>query len=93
MRVLPIKLPDQLYNNLKLLSQETGSSMAEIIRGYVSEPIGKRSYEIKKAKRSKKSDKEMTLLEIIEKHRYDGPDHCKGLTDDEILYGGKLGDY
>lgn len=94
MKVLPIKLSDALYNDLSYLSKQTATPMAAIIRNYFAQPVIKKSAQIRKqATQKNKTGEKLTWHEHISKFSYDGPDHSGGLTDDEILYGGKLGDY
>lgn len=76
MKVLPIKLPDETYTNLKRLAKSQRTSMASIIRQNLP-----------------KTTKKQTFLEAMAKYQYTGPNHRPNETDDEILYGGKLGNY
>jgi len=54
MQVLPIKLPDELYQDLKLVSQAANTSMAEFIRQKIRQPI---KTKIKVAKLKKEKEK------------------------------------
>lgn len=80
MKVLPIKLPDEMYQDLKLLSQTTNISMADFIRKEIKKPL---KVKIKKINTKKKQD----FLEYMLQNPISGKDHMPGLTHDEILYG------
>ena len=85
MKVLPIKLPEEIYMNLKRLAKIQNTTMAHIIRKNLSRTIKKSA--------QKNPHQKPTFLELIAKHQYTGPNYRPHETDDEILYGGKLGDY
>lgn len=89
MKVLPIKLSDELYNNLKQAAQYHRTSMAELIRMYISKPVKLTAGTMKKRTKKRK----LSFIEFATQHIYKGPVYNMNKTDDEILYGGKLGDY
>ena len=82
MKVLPIKLPEEMYQDLKLLSQATNISMADFIRGEIKKPLKVKIKTIKK-----KEVKNQDPLDYMLTHPISGKDHMPGLTHDEILYG------
>jgi len=83
MKVLPIKLPEEMYEDLKFLKREANISMADFIRREIEKPLKK---EIKKVKR-KKNAKKPDFLEYMLNNPITGKDHMPHLTHDEILYG------
>ena len=85
MKVLPIKLPDEMYNDLKLLSQATNISMADFIRREIKKPLKVKIKTIKK-KETKNQDPQ-DFLKYMLQNPISGKDHMPGLTHDEILYG------
>lgn len=82
MKVLPIKLPDEMYQDLKLLSQETNISMADFIRKEINKPLKTEIGKIRVGKRKKQD-----FLDYMLQNPISGKDHMPGLTHDEILYG------
>jgi len=82
MKVLPIKLPDEMYRDLKLLSQMTHVSMADFIRKEIKKPLKTRVKKINIRKKEK-----LDFLEYMLQNPISGKDHMPGLTHDEILYG------
>jgi len=85
MKVLPLKLSDHLYQDLKYVSQRTNTPMAQIIRNYFEEPVTKQAKKIKK-----KTSKKIGLYEFLSQNAYDGPIYNQDKTDDELVYGVKL---
>ena len=84
MKVLPIKLPDEMYQDLKLLSQATNISMADFIRKEINKPL---KVKIKKMKIKKNRKKNFDFIEFMIKNASSVPDPYPGISDDELLYG------
>jgi len=83
MKVLPIKLPDEVYEDLRLIKKETRICMADFIRQQIKKPLKIKVKSIKKQKRKKKQN----FLDYMLNNPITGKDHMPGLTHDEILYG------
>ncbi|MEO8581647.1 MAG: nucleotidyltransferase family protein [Patescibacteria group bacterium] len=84
MKVLPIKLPDEMYDDLKAVSVRDGMPMAQVIRDYLGTKIKKKAKIFKKELR--KQPKSFDFSQLGEKNVYTGPTYFDELTDDEILY-------
>ena len=80
MQVLPIKLPDELYQDLKTVSRETNTPMAKIIKDEIGPKIAKITKKIKQ-QQAKNS------IEYMLNNPITGKNYLPNLTDDEILYG------
>lgn len=87
MKVLPIKLPDELYNDLKLLKQVTDISMAEFIRQEIEKPLKKKIKKIRIRAEKKRRKKPFDFIEFMIKNASPAPDSYPGISDDELLYG------
>jgi len=87
MKVLPIKLPDEMYNDLKLLSQTTNISMADFIRKEINKPLREKTNQIKVKIKKKSKKKSFNPIEFMIKNASSAPDPYPGISDDELLYG------
>jgi hypothetical protein len=81
-KVLPIKLREQVYQDLKLVSKETDRSMAEIIRTHFVKPVLKQASQI----RAKQGKSKLSLSQHLRKYAYKGRIYHQDKTDDELLY-------
>ena len=66
MQVLPIKLPDDLYQDLNTISQATNLSMAEFIRQSIDKPL-KTQLKATQSKQQKYQNKIKANLKKVEK--------------------------
>ena len=82
MKMLPIKLPDELYYNLRLLAKQEGVSMAQIIREQIKPKI---TQELPKL--VQRINKTSNLIQYMLMYPIQGKDYCPKLFDDQILYG------
>lgn len=89
-KVLPLKLKDALYNDLKYVAAAQNTTMAALIRDHIEEPITREAK--KERAKQKKASKKKDLLDIILENQYDGPWYHQDKTDNELLYGEKLGE-
>jgi len=89
-KVLPIKLADALYQDLKYVAEKQHTSMAEIVRKHI-EPVQETAENLRKKHQQKSKPKD--IFEDLKHLIYTGPLYEADKTDDEILYGGKLGEY
>ncbi len=80
-KVLPIKLDPQVYQDLKLVSQETDRSMASIIRQGFVKGVTQQAQMIRSSQTQK-----LTLLEHIKNNVHQGKVYHQGKTFDEIAY-------
>lgn len=87
MKVLPIKLPDEMYYDLKLLSQETKMSMADFIRLEIKKPLMEKTRNIKLKAKKKLKKKSFDFIDFMIKNASSAPDPYPGVSDDELLYG------
>jgi len=87
MKVLPIKLPDEMYQNLKLLSRETHISMADFIRREIKKPLEKEVKKIMVKKKRTDKKKPFDFIDFMIKNASSAPDPYPGISDDELLYG------
>ncbi|MBU1085007.1 ribbon-helix-helix domain-containing protein [Patescibacteria group bacterium] len=83
MQVLPIKLPDDLYQDLKTVSRATNVPMAEFIRQSINKPLKAKlkTSQLKQQRLTKNFVEYMTNNTISKKDAY------PNLTDDQLLYG------
>lgn len=81
-KVLPIKLREQVYQDLKLVSKETDRSMAEIIRTHFVKSVTKQASQIK----DRQERSELSLVQHFKKYAYRGKVYHQDKTDDELLY-------
>lgn len=82
MQVLPIKLPDDLYQDLKTVSKTTNTPMAEFIRQSINKPI-KAKLKTSQLKQQKRLNKIKSNLKKVEKLA-GGFNLGLGLTPDEM---------
>lgn len=87
MKVLPIKLPDEMYQDLKLLSQATNISMADFIREEIKKPLKEKTKKIKVQRKKRAKKKAFNPIEFMIKNASSAPDPYPGISDDELLYG------
>jgi hypothetical protein len=80
-KVLPIKLSSQLYNDLKLVSEETSLPMAVIIREFLQKKVA-----VKAAKLRQQKNEALNLSEFYEKNAYKGKIYQADKSIDQLLY-------
>ena len=74
MKLLPIKLPEEMYNQLQTYAQMVNKPMSEIIRQQVK-------------KVAKKAKIRLNLIDWMKKNTIKAKDQFPQLSHDEILYG------
>lgn len=84
-KVLPIKLEPSLYQDLKLVSQESGMPMAVIIREFLQKKITAQATQIREQK-----NKSIKLSEFYERNAYKGKIYHADKTIDQLLYEEQL---
>ncbi len=87
MKVLPIKLPEEMYNDLKLLKKELNISMADFIREEIKKPLKKKVKKAKIKSKKKARKKDFDFIDFMIKNASSAPDPYPGISDDELLYG------
>lgn len=75
MRLVPIKMPDDLYYDLSRFAEENDTTMSEVVRTGTRNQIAQN--------RHKRDVVNWMMEHIIER----GDDDFSHLTDDELLYG------
>lgn len=87
MKVLPIKLPDEMYRDLKFLSQATNIPMADFIREEIKKPLMEKTRNIKLKAKKRPKKKSFNPIDFMIKNASSAPDPYPGISDDELLYG------
>lgn len=85
--IFPLKLSDALYADLKYVAKSEGIPVSVFVRSHL-EPIIKKKLNV-----LRKPKKKMTFYEFAMENQYRGKIYHADKTDDELLYGGKLGDH
>lgn len=90
MKVLPIKMPDDLYYDLKRASKASGVSMAQIIKSQLKKTLTRQQFTQQCPKVTKVEEKPAQMygwMDEMVKNAYKGKGYHADKTDDELLYG------